>query len=260
MQRTSQTLEQTRSDFQNVYGYPEEEYPHITSSERRTLEKALIGKEMVKSLGKGFELGAHFVPICGDGNCFFTAVSTYLSSTKDEPYGTVDNHAKLRTKTCEYIKANPTKEPFNRIKNMNAYIQKKAVGNGSVNCWSDWYTMCGLSFAHKRPIVQVTYPRMVNYELRPDLPPSVKTMCGWNFSGEPIYIHYNGHNHYNAIVPIRSVEEFLAPVKGNEAKKVITQKVAPMQKSPSTMQLEAIEDFHAQLRALTQAAKKANDA
>jgi hypothetical protein len=160
-------------------------------------------------LGKGFELGAHFVPICGDGNCFWTSVSTYLSATEATPFGTVDNHAALRTQTVKYIKANPTKEPFNKIKNMDRYVEKKSVGDGSMACWSDWYTMCGMSFSLKRPIKQVTFPQYVNGKARPELGPKVSNMCGWKLPGKPIYIHYNGHNHYNAIVPIRSVEKFM---------------------------------------------------
>lgn len=36
-------------------------------------------------------------------------------------------------------------------------------------------------------------------------------MCGWNFKEKPIVIHYNGHNHYNAIVPVRSVKGMKIP-------------------------------------------------
>ena len=188
---------------------------------------------MVKSLGKGFELGGHFVPISGDGNCFFTAVSTYLSCSEVNPFGTVANHASLRTKTCNYIKNNSQKEPFNKIKNLNAYLSKKAIGDGSMGCWSDWYTMCGMSFSLKRPIKQVTFPQYVNREARPDLGPKVSTMCGWNFGGEPIYIHYNGHNHYNAIVPIRSIDKFL-----NTGAKIPTKKVQLKSESLESQDLE----------------------
>jgi hypothetical protein len=162
-------------------------------------------------LGEGFELGAHFVPIRGDGNCFFTAVSTYLSSNEKTPYGTVGNHASLRTQTCKYIKENPTKDPFHKIKNLEKYLAKKAVGDGSMGCWSDWYTMCGMSFSLKRPIIQVTYPQWTNRKARPELGPHVKVTCGWNFKDKPIVIHYNGHNHYNAIVPVRSVKGMKIP-------------------------------------------------
>ena len=135
-----------------MFGYPKENYPYIEDEEREELEERLISSKMVKSLGKGFELGGHFVPISGDGNCFFTAVSTYLSCSEVNPFGTVANHASLRTKTCNYIKNNSQKEPFNKIKNLNAYLSKKSIGDGSMGCWSDWYTMCGMSFSLKRPI------------------------------------------------------------------------------------------------------------
>ena len=49
----------------------------------------------------------------------------------------------------------------------------------------------------------MTYPVYVDGKPRCDLGPKVRTMCGWNYKDKPIIIHYNGHNHYNAIVPIR---------------------------------------------------------
>jgi hypothetical protein len=108
---------------------------------------------MKKHLGEGFEMGAYFVPICGDGNCFFTSVSTYITASDQKPYGTIDHHEDLRAQTCEYIKNNRTKDPFHKIKDVDSYLKKKRYGTGEKSCWSDWYTMCGMSFALQRPII-----------------------------------------------------------------------------------------------------------
>jgi hypothetical protein len=51
---------------------------------RVILEKWLEKPENSKKLGPGFTKGARFVPIKGDGNCMFNAVSVYLTSTKDD--------------------------------------------------------------------------------------------------------------------------------------------------------------------------------
>lgn len=57
----------------------------------------------MKGLGKGFEDGAKFTPIVGDGNCFFNACSTYLTCCKDLPNGTPEKHAQLRQAVCDLI-------------------------------------------------------------------------------------------------------------------------------------------------------------
>ena len=50
--------------------------------------------------------------------------------------------------------------------------------------------------------MQITYPRYVAGEPRPDLEPKflILTKSG-DRTKLPIFIHYNGINHYNAIVP-----------------------------------------------------------
>ena len=55
-------------------------YAFLEEEDQDFLEKWLANPEnfmSLKSIGKPFEKGAKFVPICGDGNCFFSACSTY---------------------------------------------------------------------------------------------------------------------------------------------------------------------------------------
>ena len=78
----------------------------MADSHRKKLEAWLADKSNWKSmgrLGRGFEGGARFVPIEGDGNCLFSAVSTALTCSKDKPLGTPDRHDDIRQKACDYI-------------------------------------------------------------------------------------------------------------------------------------------------------------
>lgn len=71
------------------------EYAYISEAQKKTLQNHLMKKDTwtkMKGLGKGFENGAKFVPIAGDGNCFWNAVSTYLTANKNCPEGTSNQH------------------------------------------------------------------------------------------------------------------------------------------------------------------------
>lgn len=63
-------------------------YSFITDGEKEYLEGWLANKDnwvQMKGLGRGFEDGARFVPISGDGNCFFAACSTVTTASKALP-------------------------------------------------------------------------------------------------------------------------------------------------------------------------------
>lgn len=76
------------------------EYPYMEDYEQDYLEKWLAKPANFNSLkanyAKPFQNGAKFVPICGDGNCFFSACSTSLTASADEPLGTPSKHNELR--------------------------------------------------------------------------------------------------------------------------------------------------------------------
>ena len=63
-------------------GIPPETETYMEDEHREILEKWLEKPENSKKLGPGFEQGARFVPIKGDGNCMFNAVSVFTTSTK----------------------------------------------------------------------------------------------------------------------------------------------------------------------------------
>lgn len=86
-------------------------YPHhtfMTDKQKQTVSQWLTSKNhftaLRDNLGADFaDKGARFVPICGDGNCFFSAVSVSITACKEKPFGTKTMHDELRQKVCDYI-------------------------------------------------------------------------------------------------------------------------------------------------------------
>ena len=90
----------------------------------------------MKGLGKGFEGGAKLVPIEGDGNCFFSSVSTALTFSRDVPFGTPDKHNEIRQKVCDWIEKERNcevlqnifknrKKPFETDEDFKKYVWRK---------------------------------------------------------------------------------------------------------------------------------------
>lgn len=67
--------------------------------------------------------------------------------------------------------------------------------------WSDNITFDAMAQHLDRPIMQLTYPRYVGGVKNPDLEPKFIVSKSGNRTKLPIYIHYNGINHYNTFVP-----------------------------------------------------------
>ena len=168
----------------------------------------------MRGLGKGFEGGAKLVPSIGDGNCFFRSVSTYLTCSKDNKLGTQDRHGELREQVCDYIVKERNSKLMQGIwarrknklesdEDFNAYIANKRSTGGGVKTWSDGATANGMAaICGKGPILQCIYPKYRNGEPCPEEPPKFYFLSKLGDRTKlPIYIHYNGHNHYNAIVP-----------------------------------------------------------
>ena len=90
----------------------EEEYePHgfMAPKHKEYLQQWLADKrnwERLRILGQDFQDGARLVTIEGDGNCFFSSVSTALTYCKEKPNGTPDRHNELRQSCCDWIEKN----------------------------------------------------------------------------------------------------------------------------------------------------------
>ena len=80
----------------------------MTDREHNNVKQWLTNKNHFNALrddlGADFaEKGARFVPICGDGNCFFSAVSVSITACKEKPFGTKNKHDELRQNVCDFI-------------------------------------------------------------------------------------------------------------------------------------------------------------
>lgn len=52
-----------------------------------------------------------------------------------------------------------------------------------------------------RPVMQLTYPRYIDGVKQPTLEPKFMLSHNGARTKLPVYIHYNGINHYNTFVP-----------------------------------------------------------
>lgn len=86
-------------------------------------------------------------------------------------------------------------------KALQDYIARKRATTGALSSWSDSITFEAMAVMLERPVMQVTYPRYVDGEKRPELEPRFfLSSCG-SREKLPVFIHYNGINHYNTFVP-----------------------------------------------------------
>ncbi len=110
------------------------------------------------------------MPICGDGNCFFSAISRFTTACKELPHGTDEKHNELRQKTCDLIVQHREKKDSLIYKKMmdretplvgnqlDAYIKQKRATTGQLYTWSDSITFEAMAAMLNRPIMQLTYP------------------------------------------------------------------------------------------------------
>ena len=158
----------------------------LTDEHKETVKAWLADKDMwkkMKGLGRGFEGGAKFVPILGDGNCLFSSVSTAMTFSKENPFGTPDKHNEIRQKACDWIVKEKDSKllsgifarrnvPFKTDADFDAYIVKKRSTNGMRYTWSDAATANAVAATcGKGPILQCIYPKYINGKACPELPP-----------------------------------------------------------------------------------------
>lgn len=142
----------------------------------------------------------------------FRAISTFRTASKTCPDGTPDKHEEVRQKCCDYIvkeRHGTLKWLFDKRTNLatdeqfEAYVAKKRSMDGARYTWSDAITANAIAATQGQgPIMQVTYPRWRNGKEDLSIPPKfyILTKLG-DRTKLPLFIHYNGINHYNALVP-----------------------------------------------------------
>ena len=122
--------------------------------------------------------GLKFQKIPGDGHCLFHAIGLCLG--KDTPY--------LRRIVASYME-NKIHEFYNyregTEEEFKAYIE--SIRNG--NEWGDHIEIEAIQRITNMPIIII----------RPDANPVIPDNID-NYAGKPIFIYYNGHNHYDAFI------------------------------------------------------------
>lgn len=122
----------------------------------------------------------HEIP--GDGDCLYRAVGFYLGNNSDE------HVLRLRNQVADYILQHIVDfwEPLQGLlpdgENLEDYID----GVRNRRAWADNIEIVALMHILNRPIIII------------DNDSNVRENGYEQFIGEPVFVHYNGHNHYEA--------------------------------------------------------------
>lgn len=126
----------------------------------------------------GNYMGLILQKISGDGHCFFNAVSLY----------TGEDQATLRQRVAQYLQEH--RDQYNDFYqgdegSFDRYIS--AIERGEE--WGDQISMTAVQHLYGRPVVVMR-------------PQGQTAIVGdlQQFSGEPIFVYYNGHDHYDALL------------------------------------------------------------
>lgn len=84
---------------------------------------------------------------------------------------------------------------------LDAYIKNKRATTGQLYTWSDSLIFEAMAEMLSRPIMQLTYPVYINGEKKTEIGPKFMLSACGNRTKLPIFVHYNGINHYNVFVP-----------------------------------------------------------
>lgn len=181
---------------------------------RQAVDYVVVAQPPVRTFTSIFNSHFEMVGTIGDGNCFFRAVA-YQSS---ELGASADGHHEARMRACQIMEVNrddytgfiqPLAEhKFSRItpvgcirtrdgldigdgpQNRNHYFAAYVVKMGQLGTYATELQIRALSIALDCPIV--VFAQRSNGEVLP-------TIHGEDLPGEPIFVHYNGVNHYSAL-------------------------------------------------------------
>lgn len=160
--------------------YPQTIQPQYTEEQQR--RKRIIGKvikefiqaQLIKIPGLIYE------EIPGDGHCLFNAVSLYVNQDQADLRMMVANHIEHNINQFqEFI-------PLREGEALQEYIQKIREGKE----WASHVEIEILMRVLNRPIIIIgTESNIINNDI-----------LDRNLQGEPIFVFYNGHNHYDAFL------------------------------------------------------------
>jgi hypothetical protein len=143
--------------------------------------------EIIYAFGNEAGYDLIYQSISGDGNCLYNAVALYCELDQQTLRNIVAGH--IRNNLGEYQDLINVLEGYNG-RNVNEYLIDIEDGKE----WADNLEIAVLMKILDRPIIIVeSNNRIRNLS-------NVENNNGLIFNGEPIFVYYNGHNHYDALI------------------------------------------------------------
>lgn len=164
------------------------------------------------------------VHIKGDGNCLWNSISFSLfgdySFMESLRLLTASTLVEYKTEFTEHLNNQKVKYGYNH----DLTFEELITAATELSVWGDEYHILALSIALQRPIFsygsfltligekEISYNQL-KYEYEKDSIPNHMRYVGNSDDKykRPLCIHYNGENHYSAILPIRKNSDPLVP-------------------------------------------------
>ncbi|HYF98413.1 MAG TPA: hypothetical protein VD770_05460, partial [Coxiellaceae bacterium] len=155
----------------------------IKASEELSYKAGSVLKTIPAS-DSGYEIeGLVFQPIPADGHCLFNAVALHIGQDQATLRNRIAAQIEHRLNELHDQELRDQIEALNPYRTAEQYLEALRRGEE----WADNLEITVLMRLLDRPIVVIGPDRKVRNAI--DLE---------GFSGEPIFVQYNGHNHYNA--------------------------------------------------------------
>jgi len=143
-----------------------------------------------------------------DGNCFFAAVSHFLSANHDVPQGTYKQHTVLRNQVTSFIRTNAkwiNENSSNYVFRGNTFNDEMIIALKKSNVADPKFArnkilMETTAEILKRPIIIVNYPVMEGSKPRFDLQPTLEISNLGSRKNEPVFVHFDGVS-FHGLVP-----------------------------------------------------------
>ncbi len=151
-----------------------------------TAKRPIFEEAPINSAGHEIE-GLAYEVIAGDGNCLFNAVALHLELAQADLRNLVAAHIEYNLDTYSYRAVIGALNPKMAEEYPEEYPKKYLEALRGGQEWADNLEIVALMKLLDRPIVVIG--------------PDGKLMNGLDiekFTGEPIFVHYNGHTHYDA--------------------------------------------------------------
>ncbi len=168
------------------------------ASENRSSTSNINNKNKLSEIDLNIQ-GLEYCEVSGDGSGLYNAVAPYLAKDPQQ----------LRNEVADFLNdhidddiVNPLNALLLEGQTLRDYIF--AIGNGGA--WADEIEITALTLMYNRPIAVITAGGKISN--MPAISPFLE--CEPILVQEPIFVFYNGHDHYDALlVSDRNVKDLL---------------------------------------------------